>query len=797
MDVIKLGDGEQIETYTGNDSVYVRGQKGADTITGGAGNDVIEGNQGKDELNGGKGDDILFGGVGNDTLTGGEGADDFAMRITYGGNNTITDFSIGEDTLSLYVDRKHFALDNDLARNENHEAKLDQKLDDKIDKLDNRFFENGKDNDLFSGSGIQKADAFVEKAIAEEMTIVADGANLVITFFADEDSKGTTITLNDAAANVHIARFIVKGEVPADQLSTVTEILTGDITVFNGSVSDYVFQDRNVKDTVADRDGVVRVENGSKVLFDEGVYTLKTGHNAYDKLVAEDGVDTILAGYHGHDDLIGGSGNDLLFGDNGEGFYYKGGNDNLNGGGGDDTLHGGGGNDNLDGGEGVDTAVFGGSYTEYHFQNRLTVKDTVNGRDGVDQLKNVEKITFSEGTYTLVTGHNAYDKLVAQDGVDSMLIGTHGHDDLYGGTGNDVLFGDNGVGFTYQGGNDNLFGGGGDDVLHGGAGNDNLDGGEGGDTAVFSGSFKEYHFQNRLTVTDTVEGRDGKDQLKDVEKATFSEGTYTLVTGHNAYDNLKAEDSVDSMLIGTHGHDDLTGGTGDDVLFGDNGVGFTYQGGDDTLDGGAGSDYIHAGSGDDTIYADQKAPAHLAINAESDIIDGAEGIDTLTYNDTYKNADSLNVYVVGDDSDTFNVETMLAGKVTSTDVVSNVEVLNGTRGNDIIDFSGLGHGMTYNDKWTGAGEEVITGTDYNDVINVMHGDDRVIASGGEDYVDGGHGTDTLVVTGTEIVVVANGPAFKQEYKVYEEGSNDFTIVTNVEQIEFNGTTMELDIGTYT
>ncbi len=795
MNTIKMGK-DKYFTGKGSDAEHVMGQKGDDVINGVHGNDILEGNRGADKLNGGHGDDVLFSGVGGteaapDKLTGGEGNDTFAIRVTNGGYNQITDFQIGADKLDLFVSRADFALKHlGVEEGSRKEERLAKKEADNLEKFTekNKYF--GQDVDgLGEPIKFESSEEFIDATLTSKTDVeIDDQGNLIITFF-----DKTTIKLDGVGDQLKALNI----NVDEHQAEDIIDILNGDVTVFSGSVSDYVFQDRNVKDTVADRDGVVRVENGSKVLFEEGVYTLKTGHNAYDKLVAEDGVDTILAGYHGHDDLIGGSGNDLLFGDNGEGFYYKGGNDNLNGGGGDDTLHGGGGDDNLDGGEGVDTAVFGGSYTEYHFQNRLTVKDTVNGRDGVDQLKNVEKITFSEGTYTLVTGHNAYDKLVAEDDVDSMLIGTHGHDDLYGGSGNDVLFGDNGVGFTYQGGNDNLYAGVGDDVLHGGAGNDNLDGGEGVDTAVFSGSFKEYHFQNRLTVTDTVEGRDGKDQLKDVEKATFSEGTYTLVTGHNAYDNLKAEDGVDSMLIGTHGHDDLTGGTGDDVLFGDNGVGFTYQGGDDTLDGGAGSDYIHAGSGDDTIYADQKAPAHLAINAESDIIDGAEGIDTLTYNDTYKNADSLNVYVVGDDSDTFDVETMLAGKVTSTDVVSNVEVLNGTRGNDIIDFSGLGHGMTYNDKSSGAGQDEVTGSDYNDIIKVMHGDDTVYASNGQDYVDGGHGQDKLVFDAAtaDIHVEANGPAYKQEYKVYDSSlvvNNDenidndiFTVVKNVESVYGN------------
>ncbi|MCL9774848.1 hypothetical protein M9196_08930 [Vibrio sp. S4B1] len=736
------------------------------------------------------------------------------MRITHGGKNTITDFEVGTDNLQFLVDRKHFVLSNDLARNDTHEGHVDNKLDQKLERLNDKFFDDSLglkvaaegSNETF---GLENANTFVDTAVDEELSIIVNGDDLVLTFFSGvgNGNKGTTITLNGVADNVYIARIIDGSEELTDaQQDNIVGILTGDIPVFEGSVLDYHYQNRlTLTDTVNDRDGVVQLdESVEKASFADGTYTLVTGHNGYDNLKAEEGVDSLLIGTHGHDDLTGNNGNDVLIGDNGVGFTHAPGNDNLNGGGGDDILHGGSGNDHLDGGEGIDKAVFGGSVLDYNFLHQsggnTEVRDLVGGRDGNDFVKNTETFSFADGEYAFLRGHNAGDNLTAGD-IDTLLVGFTGDDTLNGGAGDDVLLGDNGVGFTHHGGNDNLNGGAGNDLLHGGAGNDNLNGGEGIDTAIFSGSYLEYHFQNRLTVTDTIGGRDGKDQLSNVEKATFSEGTYTLVTGHNAYDNLKAEEGVDSMLIGTHGHDDLTGSSGNDVLFGDNGVGFTYLGGDDTLDGGDGQDYIHAGAGNDTIYADQKAPAHLAINAESDIIDGAEGIDTLTYNDTYKNADSLKVTVV--DSDTFNVETLQGSDVTSTDTVSNVEVLNGTRGDDIIDFSGLGHGMTYNDKWTGAGQEEVTGTDYDDIINVMHGDDTVYASGGQDYVNGGHGQDSLVFNAAkaDINVEVNGAAHKQEYKVFDSSldvnldvdtANDvFTIITNVEYIIGNDGSFEI------
>ena len=75
---------------------------------------------------------------------------------------------------------------------------------------------------------------------------------------------------------------------------------------------------------------------------------------------------------------------------------------------GDDFITGGKGNDDIDGGKGIDTAVYSGSYAQYslnfggHLNGhgaddlKLTVSDSVAGRDGVDTLRNVEFLKFND-----------------------------------------------------------------------------------------------------------------------------------------------------------------------------------------------------------------------------------------------------------------------------------------------------------------------------------------------------------------------------------------------------------------
>jgi uncharacterized protein YjiK len=122
-DLINGGQGnDQILGGTGNDSIRggqgndnISGGAGEDTIFGDAGNDTLFGDFGNDSLTGGAGDDLLNGGFGNDNLTGGAGKDKFALVVNQG-TDTITDFSVGEDSFQLRggltFEMLTFTLDN-------------------------------------------------------------------------------------------------------------------------------------------------------------------------------------------------------------------------------------------------------------------------------------------------------------------------------------------------------------------------------------------------------------------------------------------------------------------------------------------------------------------------------------------------------------------------------------------------------------------------------------------------------------------------------------------------------------
>ena len=87
-------------------SVRLDGLYGDDTLTGTSGADIIDGGGDNDRLYGSQGDDTLYGGTGDDSLTGGTGADTFAVGLGEG-NDTISDFTDGEDLIDLSEFAEH------------------------------------------------------------------------------------------------------------------------------------------------------------------------------------------------------------------------------------------------------------------------------------------------------------------------------------------------------------------------------------------------------------------------------------------------------------------------------------------------------------------------------------------------------------------------------------------------------------------------------------------------------------------------------------------------------------------
>jgi Ca2+-binding RTX toxin-like protein len=200
--------------------------------------------------------------------------------------------------------------------------------------------------------------------------------------------------------------------------------------------------------------------------------------------------------------------------------------------------------------------------------------DTLDGSTGYDLADYSYLSTgftatlISTGTATVVAAAGDTDLLVSME-------------NILGGSGNDTLVGDSALIST-------LFGGAGDDLLRGMDGVDSLVGGAGIDTADYSYA------------------------TGGLNASLNSTGSITLTVSSTDADILS---SIENLI----------GGSGDDIFFGDMGANSLSGGaGNDTLSGGAGADRLSGGLG-----ADRFAYASDAIGLADVITDFATGDDVL------------------------------------------------------------------------------------------------------------------------------------------------------------------------
>ncbi|HEX8513225.1 MAG TPA: Ig-like domain-containing protein [Allosphingosinicella sp.] len=121
---------------------------------------------------------------------------------------------------------------------------------------------------------------------------------------------------------------------------------------------------------------------------------------------------------------------------------------------------------------------------------------------------------------------------------DEIIKGGNGSDIINGGSGDDFIQGRAGGDFLDGGaGNDSIQGNEGDDYIRGGAGNDFIHGGTGTDTAVYSGSIKDYSYRRNgeeFFLTHVGGSMiDGEDRLISIERLVFADAVIDL-TQNNA-----------------------------------------------------------------------------------------------------------------------------------------------------------------------------------------------------------------------------------------------------------------------
>jgi Ca2+-binding RTX toxin-like protein len=588
------------------------------------------------------------------------------------------------------------------------------------------------------------------------------------------------------------------------------------LIVFGGAGNDTLTGGAGNDILLGDRGRIDFVDNPSAVTFDNqgnvtigataGVEAIRGGGGVGDmsngpvpdNFVVEsvsqgiDGTDTLI-GNGGSDILIGGGASDAVYGDQQPSVALVGApGNNVELGdsgavlaqagipifvtstfaslGAPDTLYGGTGNDVIIGGAAGDTIV--GSSGD----------DVLIGDNGSVALNNV---TGSNDITSIALDQGGNDTITGGVG-QSIIIGGFGTDTLTAGTGDAVILGDNGEVdrgpapsetilsvFT----TDTTSATGATDYITSAAGDNVILGGVGGDVINATGGSQNIILGDNGVVNLNNAGSN------DIYSTPCADGTTTCATPIGGNDTINAgtgiSNATSNVILGGVGQDQITIGSGDNVVLGDNGyvsriggsIGFgtladivsvqttdtaSTTGDDDLIVSNGGTNVILGGVGNDSISA---------LGGSQNIILGDNGVVNLNNagsNDIYSTpcsdpAASACATPLGG-NDTITAGTDNAG-ATSNIIIGGVGddlITIGSGDNVVLGDNGLVHRIGGSIGFGTIADIVSVST--SDTTSGTGGNDTIVSNGGTNVILGGVGNDTISALGgsQNIILGDNG-----------------------------------------
>ena len=394
----------------------------------------------------------------------------------------------------------------------------------------------------------------------------------------------------------------------------------------------------------------------------------------------------------------------------------------------------------LQGGQGNDTYRSTGTGADHYQVAANEGTDIVYDKSGSGDTLNFSGIASSA-----VSFYNLGTTLVADiAGVDNrVFIGNQGS----GGRIESFIFSDQTLSYTSvaslaNANNDqSLSGTSGSDTLNGGAGADTLQGALGSDTYQYnSGDGYDYindtggtndrivlgtgltsdklrisraEENDRADMILTFQGIEGAILINDqvwnnarvIEQVVFGNGETMSGAQLDAFYFSQASTGGNDFIQSFHGtHSTMSGGDGDDSLFGD--------AGNDSIDGGNGNDTIDGGNGVNTLNGGA-GNDYFVETAWRSLIDGGTG------NDVIWGGGFVDTASGGDGHDYIN------GKADN-------DILTGGAGDDTI----LG----------GSGNDSMQGNDGDDFLYGLEDEDSLSSGAGKDTLIGGSGVDNFIIT---------------------------------------------------
>ncbi len=696
-----------IDTENIHDDQVLQGSR----VYGGFGNDTLKGTLGDDVLKGGDGDDILQAYSGKNYLTGGDGSDLFVVHEGYSSShNIVTDFDISKDKIDLTSFADSASYGNRLSA-----LKIIKIEDDTIVEIKSEsIFITLQNTDPYLLTKahfiglIDDIDAFTvyeklalgDKGSTEDQLLEDDGYDGKVYGGHGNDILKSSAGDDYLDGGLGDDRLIVDGG--------------GIKTLVGGGGSDvFVIDETEDNTTVTITDFDATKDALDLTAFAEKDYhpvkyfsQLDLIQNGDDTIInIDDGTTKIVLRNVNKEELSNSNiigvidpytiTEDQLLGMDQDNVKYVGGagSDVLTGGDGDDVLEGGGGRDILYGGLGVNLLTGGDDCDTFVIEDRSTARtdyaitqvitDFTPGEDQVNlsQLQNFE----------------LNNETIMDSDVGVIIRPDENHEIII----KNVAISQLSISHSYDVP---------DIILPWSAYNPvNVDSYESNITIEGSFWFGDciWSFGDD-NVINTINGDD----------FVVSFGAGCIINGGDGDDNLNAAEGDQNQLSGDDGNDEL-------------GV---CEGSNNVLDGGAGNDVL-------TIDGDAQNTILIGGDGNDEFVMGSTNEHCFAVIDDFSQEDVINLW----DFDVHDVNELaitqdgddailcLDGSYTLT--LRNIDV--GALTNDQFIFS-PDYGAT-------DGDDVITGTDYDDEINAKGGDDIIYLSRGFDHLVGGAGSDVFVV----------------------------------------------------
>ena len=653
----------------------------------------ITGSTALNTITGGAGDDTIDGGTGADVIAAGAGADTVLFR----GTETTLDGGAGSDTLVLTTLAGLTAVNLGVAGGSDQTT-----------------------GDATAVTAFENVDASALSA-AQSVTLVgSSGANALSGGSGADtiDGSGGADTIVGGAGDDRVAYWGTEASIDGGTGNNTLQLkASGSITSVNLGVA------AGSDETVGDAVSVVNFQNiDASALLSTQAITI-TGSSGANSIIGGSGADTI-DGFGGLDVIQAGSGADQV--------TYRGTETSVDGGAGNDTLvidaaasisaidlsvtagtdqssgdtvsvtnfesvdasaRGAGQAITLTGSTGANTLTGGAGADTIHGGSGADVVSAGAGDDRVDYVGSESSVDGGSGTNTLVLTSTVTVDLGATDQTVADAVTVHNFQNVDAAT----LGTSQGVSITGSSAGNLVTGGAGADTIDGGGGADTISGGAGNDSIAY-----------RATET-TLDGGTGTNTLVLKVAATVDLGAVDQTVGDST--TVTSFQGVDASALSSGVS--LTGSTGADAITGGSG--------NDTIDGIAGLDVVNGGAGNDLVsYRGTEAS-----------IDGSTGTDTLTLK-------ALGGISTIDLSAALDQTTGDSVGVTGFENV-DASILTAGQGIGIVGTSSA------NILTGGAGADTIDGQGGTDQISAAAGNDRVSYRGTETSIDGGTGTNTLVL----------------------------------------------------